>query len=128
VGFFFMANMFFSPITVLGSQYNQALTAMAGAERVFTLLDTEPDWQDNPSASDIGRITGRVEVRNLGFEYVRDRPVLRDVSFTAQPGQTVALVGQTGSGKSTITSLIAKFYLPTSGELLIDGKDIRAIT
>ncbi len=69
VGFFFMANMFFSPITVLGNQYNTALTAMAGAERIFNLLDRQPDWQDDPSASDVPTLTGRVEMRNVHFGY-----------------------------------------------------------
>ncbi len=128
VGFFFMANMFFSPITVLGSQYNQALTAMAGAERVFKLLDTKPDWEDDPSAIPIESLRGRVELRHLHFGYNPERPVLHDVSFIAEPGQTIALVGHTGSGKTTITGLICKFYLPTDGELLIDGHEIRKIT
>jgi ABC-type multidrug transport system fused ATPase/permease subunit len=128
VGFFFMANMFFSPITVLGSQYNQALTAMAGAERVFKLLDARPDWEDDPAAVGISTLRGRVELRHLHFGYDPERPVLHDVSFMAEPGQTIALVGHTGSGKTTITSLIAKFYLPTQGELLIDGREIRQIT
>jgi ATP-binding cassette, subfamily B, bacterial len=128
VGFFFMANLFFSPISVIGSQYNQALTSMAGAERIFKLLDSKPDWEDDPAAEDIDQIEGRVELRRLQFGYSADRPVLHGISFTAEPGQTIALVGQTGSGKTTITSLIAKFYLPTDGELLIDGRDIRRIT
>ena len=128
VGFFFMSGLFFSPITVIGSQYNQALTAMAGAERLFKLLDTKPDWQDDPAALDVTAIEGRVELRHLNFGYDPQRLVLRDVNFTAEPGETIALVGQTGSGKSTITSLIAKFYLPSSGQVLIDGRDIQRIT
>jgi ATP-binding cassette subfamily B protein len=128
VGFFFMAGLFFSPITVIGSQYNQALTAMAGAERLFNLLDTKPDWEDDPAAVDLGSIEGRVETHHLHFGYDPARPVLHDVNFVAEPGETVALVGHTGSGKTTITSLIAKFYLPTRGELLIDGRDLRQIT
>jgi len=128
VGFFLMANLFFSPITVLGNQYNTALTSMAGAERIFNLLDLVPDWQDDPAAVDVESMMGHVEMRHLDFEYNRGRPVLSDVSFVASPGQTVALVGHTGSGKTTITSLIAKFYLPTAGQLLIDGREIRTLT
>jgi ATP-binding cassette subfamily B protein len=128
VGFFFMANMFFSPISVLGNQYNTALTAMAGAERLFKLLDTKPDWEDEFSAMAISTIEGRVEMRNLHFSYQAGREVLHNISFTAQPGQTVALVGHTGSGKSTIVHLISKFYLPTDGQLLVDGREIRQIT
>ena len=128
VGFLFMATMFFSPITTIGNQYNQALTSMAGAERVFRLLDSEPDWTDQPSAVVVDNIEGRVEFRNLTFGYDPERPVLHEISFVAQSGQTVALVGHTGSGKSSIINLIAKFYLPTSGKLLIDGRDVRDIT
>ncbi len=112
VGFLFMANMFFSPISNLGTQYNQALTAMAGAERLFNLLDSPPEWSDLPEAVDLPRMRGRVEFQNVRFAYDPDRPVLRDIDFTAEPGQTIALVGHTGSGKTTIINLIAKFYLP----------------
>jgi ATP-binding cassette, subfamily B, bacterial len=127
VGFFFMATMFFSPITSLGTQYNQALMAMAGAERVFRLLDTRPDWDDPADAVELPNLRGHVEFRGLSFGYDPARLVLRDIYFTAQPGQTIALVGATGSGKTSITNLIAKFYLPTSGELLLDGHEIRTV-
>ena len=127
VGFFFMASLFFTPIANLGTQYNQALTAMAGAERVFRLLDSEPAWSDPADAVAIGRIRGRIEFRNLTFGYDADRPVLHGVSFTAEPGQSIALVGHTGSGKTSIINLVAKFYLPWGGELLVDGQDIRSI-
>lgn len=128
IGFLFMAGLFFSPITVLGNQYNQALTAMAGAERVFRLLDTQPDWQDAADAADLPEIVGRVEFQQVSFGYDPRRLVLRGVQFIAEPGQTVALVGHTGSGKTTITNLIAKFYQPTSGRILIDGCDIAGVT
>jgi ATP-binding cassette subfamily B protein len=121
VMFFFMANMFFSPITVLGNQYQQALTAMAGAERVFRLLDLEPEWQDSPTAIEPPRLSGRVEFRDVSFGYLSDRLVLRNLNFRAEPGQTIALVGATGSGKTSIVNLIAKFHLPAGGEVLIDG-------
>jgi ATP-binding cassette subfamily B protein len=127
VQFFFLASNFFQPIQMLGNQYNQALTAMAGAERVFKLLDTPPDWNDPPDAVAMPRIEGRVEFENVSFAYVPDRTVLHEICFTAQPGQTIALVGHTGSGKSTIASLVNKFYLPTQGRLLIDGHDTRHI-
>ena len=124
VGFFLMANLFFTPITHLGMQYTQAMTSMAAAERVFRLLDTEPDWSDAPQAIDLPEVRGRVEFRHVGFEYDPGRPVLEDVNFVAQPGETIALVGHSGSGKTTITNLIAKFYQPSSGQLLIDGHDM----
>lgn len=126
--FFFLANIFFSPIQILGNQYNQALTAMAGAERVFGLLDRPPEWQDAPDAAELPPIQGRVELRAVTFGYESDRMVLHEIDITAQPGQTVALVGRTGSGKSSIINLIARFYLPQQGQVLIDGHDTREIT
>jgi len=127
IQFFFLANIFFNPIQMLGNQYNQALTAMAGAERVFTLLDTPPDWQDHESAVCLPPMQGRVQFENLSFGYDPQRPVLHDITFTARPGQTIALVGHTGSGKTSIINLIARFYLPTQGRVLIDGVDTRDI-
>jgi ATP-binding cassette subfamily B protein len=134
--FFFLANIFFSPITIIGNQYNQGLLAMAGAERIFRLIDTPPDWEDAPDATDLpdprkgrGRPAGaRVEFRGISFGYDPSRLVLHDINFEAEPGQTVALVGHTGSGKSSIINLLSKFYLPTKGEILVDGRDIRTIT
>jgi len=163
ITFFLLANQFFAPIAVIGNQYNQALVAMAGAERVFKLIDTKPDWEDAPDAValpdprvkseagspqsegeeghtvgtlDRGRRTSnfpvsagmRIEFRKVDFGYDPARLVLHDVTFTAEPGQTVALVGHTGSGKSSIINLAAKFYLPTAGELLVDGREVRTLT
>jgi ATP-binding cassette subfamily B protein len=124
VGFFFMANVFFAPLTILGNQYNQSMTAMAGAERLFALLDRQPDWQDAPDARPIVDLQGKVEFQQVSFEYEPGRPVLHDINFTALPGQTIALVGHTGSGKTSIINLLAKFYLPTQGRVLIDGCDL----
>jgi len=136
--FFLMANQFFSPITTLGNQYNQALIAMAGAERVFQLIDAPLDWEDASDADDLpdrrrsespsAAGGARLEFRNVWFGYVPSRPVLKDVSFVAEPGRTIALVGHTGSGKSSIINLVAKFYLPTQGEILVDGSEIRRVT
>lgn len=141
ITFFLFANQFFAPIQVLGNLYNQALIAMAGAERVFKLLDMKPEWEDAPGAAELPdpRIAAapaeaaaargaRVEFRDVGFAYDAGRPVLHDVSFTAKPGMMVALVGHTGSGKSSIINLAAKFYLPTSGGVYVDGREIRTIT
>ena len=128
IGFFLMANLFFSPISNLGLQYDQAMTSMAAAERVFHLLDTQPEWTDRADAVDLPSTKGRVEFRNVSFEYDPGRLVLHGVTFTAEPGQTVALVGHTGSGKTTITNLLAKFYISNAGQLRIDGHDIRGIT
>ncbi|MCC7203908.1 MAG: ABC transporter ATP-binding protein [Phycisphaeraceae bacterium] len=128
VGFFFMAQLFFTPIVVIGNMYDMALTAMAGAERIFRLLDTPPAWTDAPNSVELPPIRGLVEFKDVVFSYDPGRPVLQNVSFRAEPGQTIALVGHTGSGKSTVINLIAKFYLPDKGQLLIDGHEIRAIT
>jgi ATP-binding cassette subfamily B protein len=126
--FFFLANLFFEPVQVIGNQYNQALTAMAGAERLFRLLDQEPDWRDAPDAKPLPAIRGRVEFQSVYFEYQPNRPVLEDISFVAEPGQTVALVGATGSGKTTLVALLQKFYLPTRGAVLIDGRNLLHVT
>ncbi len=128
IQFFFLAALFFQPVMLLGQQYNSALTAMAGAERVFKLLDRRPDWEDAPGARVLGPIRGQVEFRGVGFEYVPGKPVLRGINFTAEAGQTIALVGHTGSGKSSIINLVSKFYLPTAGEIFVDGQEVRAVT
>jgi ATP-binding cassette subfamily B protein len=132
VNFFLIANLFFAPITIIGTQYNQALIAMASAERIFWLLDIKPDWEDDPNAKELPRperaAGAKVEFRNVSFGYQPDRIILNDISFTAEPGQSVALVGHTGSGKSSIINLVAKFYLPNAGELLIDDREIRQVT
>ena len=132
VNFFLIANLFFAPITIIGTQYNQALIAMASAERIFWLLDIKPDWEDDPEAKELPRphqVAGaKVEFRNVSFGYLPERSILNDISFTVKPGQSVALVGHTGSGKSSIINLVAKFYLPSAGELLIDDREIRAVT
>jgi ATP-binding cassette subfamily B protein len=127
VGFFVMVPMFFQPISVIGRQYNQALRAMAGAERVFRLLDTPRDWSDPEDAVELPTIDGRVEFQNLTFAYEPGKPVLHQLNFVAEPGQTIALVGETGSGKTSIINLIAKFYLPTDGQLFIDGYNVTRV-
>jgi len=136
--FFLMANIFFSPITIIGNQYNQGLLAMASAERIFWLIDTRPDWEDAPGAAPLadpregrgpaGAGGARVEFRGVSFGYDPARLVLHDISFAAESGMTVALVGHTGSGKSSIINLVSKFYLPTAGEILVDGREIRGVT
>ncbi len=128
VMFFFLANLFFDPVQVIGNQLNQALMAMAGAERLFRMLDQPPEWQDAADAKPLPVIGGRVEFQAVQFEYQPGRPVLRDVSFMAEPGQTVALVGHTGSGKTTLVALLQKFYLPTGGRVLVDGTDLNRVT
>ncbi len=128
VMFFFLANLFFDPVQVIGNQLNQAFMAMAGAERLFRMLDQEPEWVDAADAIPAPPIQGRVEFQHVCFEYKPERPVLTDISFVAQPGQTVALVGHTGSGKTTLVGLLQKFYLPIRGRVLVDGLDLNAVT
>lgn len=128
IQFLFLSGIFFSGIQGLGNLYNTAMTAMAGAERVFKLLDTPPDWSDLPTARDIPPIAGRIECRHLTFGYDPARPVLHDINLVIPPGQTVAIVGHTASGKTTLANLIAKFHLPTAGDILIDGIPIRGIS
>jgi ATP-binding cassette subfamily B protein len=128
VMFFFLANFFFDPVQVIGNQYNQALSAMAGAERFFRLLDSQPDWSDATTARPLDSIRGHVKFQGVYFEYEAGRPVLSDISFAVEPGQTVALVGHTGSGKTTVVSLLQKFYLPNGGKILVDDRDLLQIT
>lgn len=124
VTFFFLADLFFSPITIIGTQLSEATLAMAGAERYFRMLDTAPAWSDKPGAGECPPLRGAVEFRDITFAYIPDRPVLHGISFTAQPGQVIALVGHTGSGKSTIVGLLAKFQLPQGGRVLVDDHDL----
>jgi len=128
VMFFFLANLFFEPVQVIGNQYNQALAAMAGGERFFRLVDLPPEWTDSAAAQPLPTVQGRVEFQDVSFEYQPGRPVLKGISFAVEPGQTVALVGHTGSGKTTIVGLLQKFYLPTRGRILVDGRDLLEVT
>jgi ATP-binding cassette subfamily B protein len=128
VMFFFLANLFFEPVQAIGNQLNQALMAMAGAERLFRMLDQPPEWRDASGAKPLPAIRGRVEFQSVNFEYQPGRPVLKDISFVAEPGQSVALVGHTGSGKTTLVGLLQKFYLPTGGRVLVDGMDLNEAT
>ncbi|MDB5328416.1 MAG: transporter related protein [Phycisphaerales bacterium] len=121
-------DVFMNPIVFLGNFYNTVMQAMAGSERVFSLLEQEPQVFDLPDAKPLPRISGEVTFENVTFGYKPDRAVLHDVSFTAKPGQLFALVGHTGSGKSSIISLISRFYQPQQGRVLVDGNDIRHAT
>jgi ATP-binding cassette subfamily B protein len=128
VAAFMYWDWFMQPILNFGEFYNQMMMAMAGAERVFNLLDTTPDVTDVAQAKPLPRIVGNVKFEHVTFGYNPERPVLHDVNFEAEAGQTFALVGATGSGKSSIISLIARFYQPQQGRVLVDGQDIRHVT
>ncbi|MGQ0530616.1 MAG: ABC transporter ATP-binding protein [Panacagrimonas sp.] len=126
VTFFFLSNHFFHPLQQIGRLYTISVMAMAGAERICSVLDETPDWTDPPNAPPLPLARGQIEVRNLSFGYLPQQRVLRDIDLSIQAGQTVALVGATGSGKSTLASLIAKFYLPQAGRIEVDGHDLAA--
>ncbi len=127
VAAFLYWDWFMNPIQNFAQFYNTLLMAMAGAERIFNLLDTNPDVQDVPGAKPLPRIVGNVRFEHVTFGYDPARPILHDVNFEARPGQTVALVGATGSGKSSVISLIARFYQPQQGRVLVDEQDIRQV-
>jgi len=119
--------MFFGPIQTMGDLYNAFLSAAASAERIFALLDTVPQVRDRPGATDLPRVRGDVAFENVRFRYdttPTDQWVLSGLSFTVSAGQTIALVGHTGSGKSTIISLLARFYEPQEGQVKVDGLDL----
>ncbi|KGX88800.1 multidrug ABC transporter ATP-binding protein [Pontibacillus litoralis JSM 072002] len=128
VSFAFFLGMFWEPISRLGQMYNQLLMAMAASERIFEFLDEEPNVEEKQSASELKDIKGKVMFEQVQFAYDQDRLALHDVSLEMQQGQTVALVGHTGSGKSTIANLICRFYDPTKGSVKIDGYDLRDVT
>jgi ATP-binding cassette subfamily B multidrug efflux pump len=119
---------FNQPIAQISVLWTNIQNAVASAERIFGLLDEPLTVQDEPDAIPINQIEGRVEFQNVTAQYVEDQPVLCNVSFTALPGQTIAIVGPTGAGKTTIINLIPRFYDVVDGSVLIDGIDVRKVT
>ncbi len=120
-------NMFWQPINNLSNFYNQIVTNIAGAERIFEVLDTEPEIADEEGAGELPEIQGRVTFDNVTFAYDKEK-VLDNVSFNINPGETIALVGPTGAGKSTIVNLISRFYDANEGEVLLDGYNVKDVT
>jgi ATP-binding cassette, subfamily B, bacterial len=118
---------FMAPMVNFGNFYNQLMMAMAGAERLFNLLDMKPEVHDLAEAQPLPSIQGHVTFEHVTFGYRPETPVLHDICFEAHPGQMVALVGPTGGGKSTVISLIARFYQPQHGRVLVDDQDIRYV-
>jgi ABC-type multidrug transport system fused ATPase/permease subunit len=128
VAFLAYVSRFFDPIRELSQIYTTMQAAMAGGERVLHLLDTQPDIVDHPGAVEMPRIAGRVELRQVSFAYREGPVVLHEVDLTVEPGQTLALVGPTGAGKTTIANLIARLYEVSAGAVSIDGLDVREVT
>lgn len=128
VAFIAYLDSFFDPLQQLSQLYNTFQASMAAVQKIYTVLDTAPDMQDAPDAIDLPDAHGEVELRDVSFGYAPDSPVLHAVSLVIPAGRTVALVGATGAGKSTLVKLLARFYDPQAGSVLIDGHDLRAVT
>jgi ATP-binding cassette, subfamily B, multidrug efflux pump len=129
--FILYLGMFFGPIQTMGDLYNAVLSTAASAERIFQLLDTQPQVRNRPQAQPLPPLAGRVVFDHVWFRYDTTPPdtwVLRNINLEARPGETVALVGHTGSGKTSIISLLARFYEPQRGRILLDGNDASAAT
>lgn len=125
-------NMFWNPVMNLSNFYNQVITNLTAAERIFDILDTEPDIYDSEKVQELPELKGRVEFEKVSFTYDEGTPaetkVLENVSFQIEPGETIALVGPTGAGKTTIVNLISRFYEIQQGRILVDGYDIRHVS
>ncbi len=128
VAFILYLSLLFTPMSGMARLMEDGQVAMAAGERIVEVLEAPVSVRDEPGARDITDCLGRIDFENVSFSYSDGVPVLKDVSFSALPGQTVALVGATGAGKTTITKLIQRFYDPTAGRILLDGKDIKGIT
>jgi ATP-binding cassette subfamily B protein len=128
-------NNFFDPIQQLSQLYTTYQSGMAALDKIFDLLDEQPDLVDAPEAIELPSIRGELHFDHVSFRYGKSRPTdgdtawaLRDIDLVVPPGQTVALVGETGAGKSTLAKLVARFYDPTEGRVLVDGHDLRDVT
>ena len=116
------------PIQEMARVFSEMQQAIASAERVFTLMDLEADIQDLPDALDSPRFKGHVEFRDVDFHYVKEAPILKNFNLKVEQGETIAIVGPTGGGKTTIASLLSRYYEPVSGQILLDGQDYRSFT
>ena len=128
VAFVLYLSLFYAPVSSLANLLESLQQSLAGAERVTLILDTPSAIQNAPDARDMGRANGAVAFENVSFHYSNKIPVLKDISFSCEPGMMVALVGPTGVGKTTATQLISRFYDPVEGRVLIDGQDIKNVT
>lgn len=121
------SKQFARPLNEIASQFNMLQSALAGSERVFETMDEIPDMEDGPQATIFDKVKGEVVFNDVTFAYKKDEPVLKNINLIAQPGQTIALIGPTGAGKTTIVNLLTRFYDVDSGAILVDGKDIRTV-
>ena len=128
VAFALYIQRFFDPIRSLTMQYTQLQKAMASGSRIFDLLDVEPDLTDKPTAIEMPLVEGAIRYDHVEFAYTPGRPVLHDINLSIEPGEVVALVGPTGAGKTTMVSLLNRFYDVTSGRITLDGHDLRDVT
>ena len=128
VAFVLYLGIFYAPITTLARINEDVQTALAGSERVFEVLETESDVKQAEDAVEIGRAAGKIEFENVNFYYNKEIEVLKDINLEINPGEIVALVGPTGVGKTTLVSLISRFYDPVSGIVKLDGHDIKSLT
>ena len=126
--FLIYVQQFFRPVQLASQVYTQAQSALAGGERIYGILDEPAEPADPPGTAALGPIAGRIDFNGVTFAYEPGRPVLHDLTFTIEPGQTVALVGPTGAGKTTIASLVPRFYDVSAGAVRIDGRDVREVT
>ena len=128
VAFILYLSLFYAPVSGLANLLENLQQSLAGAERVALVLETPSQIENAPDAVDIGTVAGSITFENVSFHYSNKVPVLKDISFSCKPGMMVALVGPTGVGKTTTAQLISRFYDPTEGRVLIDGKDIKTVT
>ena len=128
IGFMQYVQNFFRPLMSISQLWTTAQSGFAVAERVFELVDLIPDIQDKPDAQQLPPLKGQITFEDVTFAYDQDRPVLNEINFKVDPGQTIAIVGPTGAGKSTLVSLILRFYDVSEGRILLDGFDVRDVT
>ena len=128
ISFGMYIGMFWRPIMNLSNFYNKIITNISGAERIFDILDTKPEIEDRANVIEMPEIKGEVTFEHVSFAYDEDTPVLNDVSFVVKPGETIALVGPTGAGKTTIVNLISRFYDVQQGNVYIDGYNVKDVS